>query len=98
MSLFLLISVAIYIAIVYPQLPPILPIFNRMSWGYSRIGDRISIIIPLGIALLFCCINISIAASVYNKVVLISRMLSATSFTLVLCASIYIVKIIQLVL
>jgi hypothetical protein len=98
LSLFLLIAVAIYIAIVYPQLPPILPLFNRMSWGYSRLGDKILLLIPLSITILFCTINLFATALVYNRVVLISRMISAISFTLVLCTSIYIVKIIQLVL
>src|SRR5258708_1767914 len=93
LSIILLGVMAVYIAIVYSQLPPILPLFNRMSWGYSRLGIKIAIFIPFGIALLFCALNLLAIAAIYNKVVLISRMISATSFTLVLCTSIYIVKI-----
>ncbi|HSW98018.1 MAG TPA: hypothetical protein VLF89_09400 [Candidatus Saccharimonadales bacterium] len=97
-SLVLLISVVIYIVIIYPQLPPILPIYNRLSWGYSRLGTKAELFIPFGLTLIFCTINLFIAAAVYNKVVLISRMIGAISFTLALCASIYILKIMQLIL
>ncbi|HSW87902.1 MAG TPA: hypothetical protein VLG12_01945 [Candidatus Saccharimonadales bacterium] len=97
-SLLLLIAVAIYIVVVYPQLPPILPIYNRLSWGYSRLGVKAEIFIPFGLAVVFCTINLFIAAAVYNKVVLISRMIGAISFTLALCTSIYILKIMQLIL
>ena len=98
LSLLILIAVAIYIVIVYPQLPPVLPIYNRLAWGYSRLGNKPELSIPFGLAILFCTINLFIAAAVYNKVVLISRMIAAISFTLALCTSIYILKIMQLIL
>lgn len=98
LCLFVLVVVAIYIIIVYPQLPPVLPIYNRLAWGYSRLGTKLELFIPFGLTLLFCVINLFLAAAVYNKVVLISRMIAAISFTLVLCTSIYLLKIMQLIL
>lgn len=98
LSLVLLVSIAVYIAVVYQQLPPILPLYNRMAWGYSRLGSKPEILIPFGITLLLGCVNIYISALVYNKAVLVGRMIGATTFMITLCTSIYIVKIIQLVL
>lgn len=97
-SLLLLISVGIYIAIVYSQIPPLLPIFNRLSWGYSRLGTKVELFIPFGITFLFCIVNLFITAAVYNRVVLVGRMVGAISFTIALCTSIYILKIMQLIL
>lgn len=97
-SVLLLLSVGIYIAIVYSQIPPLLPIFNRLSWGYSRLGTKIELFIPFGIAFLFCVINLFITLAVYNKAVIIGRMVGAISFTIALCTSIYILKIMQLIL
>jgi hypothetical protein len=97
-SVVLFVAIAIYIVIIYPQIPPVLPMYNRMSWGYSRLGGKITLFIPLGITLLFFIINTFAAAGLYNKVVLISRMISTISFTLVLCSSIYLLKLMQLIL
>lgn len=94
----LLIAIAIYIAVIYPQIPPVLPLYNRMAWGYSRLGGKFALLIPLGITMLFFIVNTFAAALIYNKAVLLSRMISTISFVLILCSSVYILKIMQLIL
>ena len=97
-SLVLLVGVTLYIVLLYPQLPPALLVYNRLSWGYSRLGGILELCIPLGITIAFCVINVFVAATVYNKVVLLSRMVSAISFVIALCTSIYIVNIMHIIL
>lgn len=97
-SLAIFLALAIYIVIIYSQIPPILPIYNRMPWGYSRLGIKPELFIPLGITMIFFISNTIAATLLYNKLVLISRMISTISFSIILCTSIYIVKITQLIL
>jgi len=98
LELLLFIGVVIYSISIYKQLPPILPVYNRLSWGYGRLGEKNALFIPFILAILFCTINFFTTAVIYKRVVLLSRLISLISFTLTLCMSIYIFKIAQLVL
>lgn len=97
-SFLLLLTMVMYVVIIYPKLPPFLPLYNRLPWGYSRLGGKLELFIPFGIGVFFLILNLFIASTVYSKIVLLARMISAVSFTLVLCTCIYLFNIIQLVL
>lgn len=98
LSFILFLAVSIYILINLSQLPPLLPLYNRMPWGYTRLGGKFEIFIPLGIFFIFYIINIITASIVYKKAILLSRMISAVTFTISLSICIYVIEIIQLVI
>src|SRR5579871_3682324 len=81
LSLLLLVALILYIIIYYPQLPPILPLYNRMPWGYSRLGSKPEFFVPLGISLAFIFINFFAISKMYNKNVFVSRIIGVVSFT-----------------
>lgn len=98
LSLFLVIISIVYASIMYTRLPPVLPIYNRMPWGYQRLGERIEIFIPISLVSIFFIANILLTTYIYNKLPLIARLISVSTFTISLCASIFVIKVITLVL
>lgn len=97
-SVLLLIAIGIYIVTMYSQIPPVLPLYNHMAWGYSRLGRKVELFIPIGMSLLFFICNTITSALLYKKNVLISRMISTISFIIILFTNVYILKIMQLML
>jgi len=97
-SLILLLGSVLYTGVVFFHLPPILPIYNRMPWGYARLGTRIEIFIPIGIACTFFLCNLYLTSVLYNKLPLVARLISIITFILSLCTCIFIIKIINIVL
>src|SRR5438270_10524662 len=77
LSLILLLAASIYIFINLSRLPPLLPLYNRMPWGYTRLGEKFEIFIPVSILIIFYIVNIISASIVYKKAILLSRMISA---------------------
>lgn len=98
LSLILFFATSIYIIVNFSKLPPLLPLYNRMPWGYTRLGGKFEIFIPLSIVIIFYIINVLSAFIVYQKAVLLGRMISAVTFAIALCTCIYIIEIIQLVI
>lgn len=95
--LFVLISVG-YILISLNSLPPFLPLYNKLPWGYSRLGDKGEIFIPLGIVMVFLVGNIFTASYIYPKVPLLARLICLVSFFITLFTCIFIIKIISIVI
>jgi hypothetical protein len=86
-SLFILASL-LGIIIFYKTLPPFLPLYNKMPWGYSRIGRKEEIFIYIGIAILFFFTNFFIAFHLYKKIALLARFLCLT--TIMICFFVFI--------
>lgn len=97
-SLALILLHACYIAFFYLSLPPILPLYNQMPWGESRLGARIEILIPLATTIIFFVINYILLARLYTTMPLVSRMISVTTLLVSLIAIIFIVRTLQLIL
>jgi hypothetical protein len=78
-NIFLIAVAIIYILFFYGKLPPLVPVFNQLPWGEQRLGDTLTIFIPIGASLLIFVINIFIGNFIYKSIPLISRMLVAIS-------------------
>ena len=89
-SIFLLGSFAL-IAVFYKQLPPFLPLYNKMPWGYARIGKKIELFIYGAIAMLFYSINFISAFHIYKKAALLARFICVT--TLFICFFVFVFAI-----
>lgn len=94
-GLFLVISFLL-ISIYYTSLPPFLPLYNKMPWGYARIGNKIEIFLYLGIATIFFISNLIFSSLVYKKIVLLARFLCLTTLLLWFFVLIYTIQILVL--
>lgn len=97
-SVILLFSTLLFIIISYRKLPPYLPLFNQMPWGDQRLGQRIEIFIPLLLATAIFIGNTILSYYLYQKMPLVSRMLSIASFIISLFTAIFLLRISMLVL
>jgi hypothetical protein len=97
-ALGLIFATVIYIALFYRDLPPYLPLFNQLSWGDPRLGEKIFIFL-LPLVTLFILIGNTIFASfLYSTLPLVSRMLTITSLLVSSLTLIFIIRVTQLLL
>lgn len=87
-----------YIALIYPNLPPYIPLFNQLGWGDPRLTVRVMIILPPLITLGLIFLNTMIAALLYRPAPLLSRMTTITSLLVSALMLIFILRVTQLVL
>lgn len=92
---FLLISYVL-ITFFYSNLPPFLPLYNKMPWGYERIGSKIEVFIYLGLATLFFIVNLIMSSVVYKRVALLARFLCITTVAVWFFVLIFTIQIILL--
>ncbi|MBI2442905.1 MAG: hypothetical protein HYV40_03270 [Candidatus Levybacteria bacterium] len=85
-----------YILAFYQQLPPVIPLFNQLPWGIDRLGTRLSIFLPLSIAIICAVINFVVASIIYTVMPLVARVMGVTSFLLALLCFIFVVRTILL--
>lgn len=81
----------------YEFLPPYLPIYNKMPWGYARVGTKIELFLPVVIGLFFYVANLFLSTYFYKKFALLGRFFSAATVAVSLTTIIFIVQIILLV-
>lgn len=93
--MFLIGSYAILV-LVYNNLPPFLPLYNKMPWGYERIGKKNEIFIYLGLATLFFITNLIVVSNVYRKAALLARFLGITTLIIWFFVIIYVAQIVLL--
>lgn len=96
-SFFFLLLHLIYVSIFYYFLPPFFPLFNQMPWGEERLGVRNEIFLPFLIALSFFLFNLLLSLRLYEKLPLISRILSITNLLVCIISLIFIVRTVQLI-
>jgi hypothetical protein len=89
---------AIVVALAYPHLPPFLPLYNKLAWGYDRLGHTYEIVIPYLIPLLFVVINTFLARTIYEKIPLLARFLFLINLLLSLFTCIFIIKLTLIIL
>ena len=94
--IFLITAIAL-IVLSFQSLPPLVPFFNSMPWGISRLYDSgIALAFPivlLGIVLL----NTVISISIYKSFVLLSRIVSFNSLLFCLLATLAYLQILFLI-
>ncbi|MEK7571093.1 MAG: hypothetical protein AAB553_02355 [Patescibacteria group bacterium] len=88
----------IILAIFYWNLPPYLPVYNQMPWGEERLATKYEIILPQLIAFSFFVLNFSLSRKLYDKMPLISRMLSITTLLTMLLSFVFLVRTLLLLL
>jgi cytochrome c oxidase subunit IV len=95
---FVLLSLAfIYIIFSYSSLPPVLPIFNQLPWGESRLSITPGIFIPPIIALVFIILNMFFAAYSYEKSPLLARLFAVTTCLTGLITLLFVFRTITLI-
>jgi len=87
-----------YVGLFYFSLPPYLPLFNQMPWGESRLGIKAEIFLPILLAISFLILNSFLLTRLYEKMPLLSRILSITTLLNTLLSFVFIVRTLQLVL
>jgi hypothetical protein len=87
----------IYIGIFYFSLPPLLPIYNQLPWGEERLGSRFEIFLPFLLTLIFFIFNFFLIARLHEKLPLLSRMLSITTFLISILSIFFTVRTLQLI-
>ncbi len=81
----------------YTSLPPLIPVFNSMPWGLSRLYvSSIVLYLPLSIGLVVI-LNLIILVLIYKKFTLLSRILSFNSLLLSLLAVLAYLQILLLI-
>lgn len=97
-SFFLILVAIIYTILTYQQLPPIIPLFNQLPWGEQRLGDKFQVFLPIILALSLNLLNMFLTTYAYNKIPLISRILSTTSFLICILTLLFIIRTIRIVI
>jgi hypothetical protein len=97
-SLGLLLIALILIVVFYTKLPPVIPIFQQLPWGYDRLGTKETIFIPLGISLLLFVVNFLFSAMYYERLPLVARMLSTTAFLISFFACTITIRLLLLII
>ena len=92
-----LIITTVLIIFSFRNLPPLVPVFNSMPWGVSRLYDsRIVLVLPLvlaGVVLL----NTLLCVSIYKNFTLLSRIVSFNSLLFCLLATLAYLQILFLI-
>lgn len=84
LSLIFIVPLIIIIIATYSSLPPLIPFFNSMPWGESRlIPSSFTVLLPLLLLAIFVG-NVLLATFVYTKYVLISRIVLFNCFLILL--------------
>lgn len=97
-------SIAFFLAsilvagISYTHLPPYLPLYNKLAWGYARLGHTYEIAIPIVLPILLSIVNLFIAKYLYDKVPLLARFLALITLLIALFTFIFILKLTLIIL
>jgi hypothetical protein len=94
----LLVFTTAYVLFFYFSLPPLIPLFNQMPWGSARLGTKIEVFLPIAIAIIFFTCNLFFITRLYERMPLLSRMLSVTTFLITLLTFIFMIRSLQLIL
>lgn len=96
-SFVLLVITLIIILISYSKLPPLIPLYNQLPWGESRLSSTIGIFIPLIFSLVIFVVNFLLSAASYSISPLISRIFSITTFLISLITFLFTIRTIFLI-
>jgi hypothetical protein len=91
-SLLLTLFTVLYIVLNYQNLPPLIPIFNQLHWGNSRLVATSGIFIPVVIFTIIFIFNILFTSIVYSKNPLIARIVAAVTLILAMMNLLFIVR------
>lgn len=98
LSIIAIIFSVISILVFYPNLPPVLPLYNHMPWGYARLGKTYELFILPFLSLCILITNSLLGSNIHAKVPLLARFLFITSVSLNFFTFIFIVRLIFITL
>ena len=84
--------------IFYKNLPPLIPLYNQMPWGDTRLGTKPELFIPIVVSLTIFLGNLIFSQVIYVKMPLVSRLLLITSLMISFLTFLFILRTILLVL
>lgn len=96
-SLFFLMSIS-FIIYNYRALPPFIPLYHQAPWGMARLGRTYEIFLPTLYVFVMFIGNIILAYALYEKMPLVSRIISVTSILLSVLLFLFILRTMQLIL
>ncbi len=97
-SFSLLILQAILLGVFFLKLPPLVPLFNQLPWGDSRLGANYEIFLPLVITAVFFLFNYFLLKKLYITMPLVSRIIGITTLLSALLSFIFVVRTLELIL
>ena len=97
LSIVLLITGMVFLAVASGKLPPEVPLFMTQSWGKSQLAPSRALILLPGSLLLFLLVNLGLGAYYFSKHQLLARILSGATLACAVLQTITIWQIIALV-
>lgn len=98
LSLSFILFSAVYTFFSYSKLPPVIPLYNQLPWGESRLGQKMEIFIPIGVAFFISLINLYLSSAFYKRMPFISRIFCITSLLINFFALIIVIRAIRLII
>lgn len=80
------------------HLPPFLPLYNKMAWGYARLGNKWEIFIPIFFVLICISGNTYLGLKLQQKLPLLARFIFTTNLAISIFTAIFIGKILLIIL
>lgn len=87
----------IFISVFYFKLPPVIPLFNSLPWGESRLSPVQTFFMVPALLLIFVIINAFLAGNTHRRYALVSRMLALNILLAAVLSTIAIVQIFLLI-
>lgn len=82
----------------FANFPPVVPLFNSLSWGQDRLAAKLVVFLVPSILLMLVFLNFFLASKFYKKNALLSRMLMFNVLMSVLLSTFAIVQIFFLII
>jgi hypothetical protein len=97
-SFVLLLLQAGILALFFLKLPPVMPLFNQLPWGESRLGATYEFLLPLVISSVFFLFNYVLLRKLYITMPLVSRIIGITTLLASSLSFIFVVRTLELIL
>lgn len=93
-----LVLALLLILVFYHSLPPLVPLFNQLPWGTSRLSMKSSLLLPIALAFILLIGNTVLIKYIHEQMTIRARMLSVTSLLISILTFIFTLRIIQIIL
>ncbi len=88
----------IFLLFTYQSMPMLVPLFNQIPWGVERLGAKIQIFLPLGIASTAIVINTLLLLFIQQDMPLVTRLVCLTNVLVALFALLVMVRTVLIVI
>lgn len=98
LSVFLFGLVFVGVFLVWKAIPPFLPLYNHMPWGYQRLGHSFEIFFPIVCGLGIVILNIFLASSFRVTYPLLARFLFIANVGIGFFTIVFFLRLLQIIL